>query len=227
MNNQQIFHIAGEIIVISGVTIFLTNKIKKLENELKNVTEQMNNRQKIYENHLEHITGILDAIINEKQLKQINEVQLKQNNEIQLKQNNENNLTFFNDVLDSVETIVTQTKEVINNIPSSVSITLNMTENEHTLNLNTNSEDEVKIQEIDEDNEDNLDEEIQSLLKNNKEKEINVVFNNVEIPVLQLSEVNIDQSELYDTSNEQPVEFVEKVEKKKGKAKNEKIKMKK
>lgn len=225
MNNQQLIHIAGEVIVISGITIFLTNKIKKLENELKNVTQELQSRQQSYEDHLEHITGILNAIINEKEQKK--EIHKKEEN-IQNYINNEdtnkeNNLSFFgvggeikntiDNVLETVENIVHQSQEVINNIPSNISISLQLNDDQNILNINTDKRqdsinDNVKIQEVEEDE---LEDEIQSLLTNNKEtvteRETIIVPNNVKIPILSLEKVEIDQTELYST--EEPVEFVQ------------------
>jgi hypothetical protein len=239
MNNQQLFHIAGEVIVISGITIFLTNKIKKLENELKTVTQQLESRQQLYDEHLEHITGILNAIINDKEQKNETIDKKQENIEkyINTEDTKENNLSFFgvggeikntiDNVLETVENIVNHSQEVINNIPSNISISLQLNDDQNILNINTDkgqdstiTNDNVQIQEVEEDD---LVDEIQSLLTNDKEtitqRETIIVPNNVEIPILSLEKVEIDQTELYST--EEPVEFVQ-IQKTENKKRNKK-----
>jgi len=236
MNQNQLLHIAGEAIVISGVTIFLSNRIKKLENDLVQTTNKLLEKQIIYERQIEQMSIILNKIlddkINNKQKQNIPEI-VKENIVIQNNKNledniykvfdanttetfdlnnNQNNLTFFDknvtNIISNVENtfsnivsnIATNTQNILDHLP-------NVTLSVHMVPNNINNQNDVKIQEIPEDiEEDDLKDELKELLQEEIIIVDEVKNTNIEIPVLDLSNIKIDE----ETINEDMpnVEFI-------------------
>lgn len=68
MDQQKIVHLAGEVVVIGGVFLYLNKQIKNLRKELEDVQNVMVKQQEFIEKNFEGISKSIDFLMRNKQV---------------------------------------------------------------------------------------------------------------------------------------------------------------
>lgn len=64
MDNKQVFHIAGEIIVVGCISLYFINQIKKLNEEIAGLKDELKSQKEITNRNFNQIYAILNSAFN-------------------------------------------------------------------------------------------------------------------------------------------------------------------
>ena len=64
MDNKQIFHIAGEVIVVGCISLYFINQIKKLNEEISTLKDELKSQKEVTNRNFNQIYAILNSAFN-------------------------------------------------------------------------------------------------------------------------------------------------------------------